>query len=164
MKKILEIVVLSLLLSGGVVLAIFDYHSTPKITTIEYNANFKIVSLLCIFQNAYDGDNLIKPNNKMYGSLSKNTSISLDYANKAIHFDTPLWSENRYDYPLWDSNLYDLHWWSENEIIGKLSITLEGETKLNNIITFNPSSGKLKQEIIEKNKTTTINFNCSNDI
>ena len=122
MKKLLAIMVLGLLLSS--------------------NAYAKVVLLSCIFQNAYDGGNLIKPSNELYGYISEDASISLDYDNESINnLITPVWNEN--------------------EIIGTLNRTLEGGINLRTTLTLNRNTGKLKQEITGKYGTTTINFNCS---
>ena len=122
MKKILGIIVLGLLLSS--------------------NAYAKVISLSCIFQNAYDGGSLMKPTNDMYAYISDDTEISLDYDNESINgLETPVWNENK--------------------IIGKLNRTLKGGIKLNTTLTLNRNTGKLKQEITGKYGTTTINFKCS---
>ena len=121
MKKILGIVVLSLLLSG--------------------NANAKIISLLCIFQNAHDGGSLKKLSNAMYAYTGNDTEIFLDHDNESINgLETPVWNVNK--------------------IIGKLNRTFEGGINLNTTLTLNRNTGKLKQEITGKYGTTTINFKC----
>ncbi len=121
MKKLLGILVLGLLLSS--------------------NAYAKIISLSCMFNNAYDGGVFVDPSNEIYSHISEDVTVFLDYDNKHINgLDTPVWNDNK--------------------IVGKLHRNLSGVI-LNTTLTLNRNTGKLKQEITGKYGTTTINFNCS---
>ena len=117
-------------------------QSTPK---QQSQSTPRIINLSCVFQEAYEDGRKLDSSFEGFASISDDIDFYLDYEYKKMG-----------SFSGWTTTE-----WNENKITAEFNRELAEGFNVNNTLTLNRNSGKLRREMSMKYGSTYMNYKCS---